>query len=393
VKAYALAAVAAGTVLPLLAAYCRGRAARGLVRWRNQPAPAEWPTVSVIIPAWRERGTLDDCLTHVRRVDYPPFEIIVAAGGLDGTYERALRVSEEDRRIRVIPQRAEGGKNGAMNDAVPTSTGAVLVFLDADSEVSPGWLKALVAALGSDGCGEGYAASTGRLVPMRRTLISRLGEMGQALEYEARGRVSLQGSSSVAVRRAAWDAVGELPEGPYADDWDLNARLHHAGMQVSYARAAVVRTEAPATLREWWANELRWRRIHLTSLLRVARAKMTDKRSAVRALYPYIAGWTIALLGAAALALRLLGWKSRLLESAWLLLAAPALAREMSGALETTAFSGDASWLSELAVIPGLTALGWVAAVIATVTRHRAPIHFKGPRPSMTKQARVEIAS
>jgi cellulose synthase/poly-beta-1,6-N-acetylglucosamine synthase-like glycosyltransferase len=344
----------------------------------------------VIIPAWRERGTLEACLASIRRVDYPVYEIIVAAGGADGTLDAAERLSRQDPRMLVIPQRPAGGKNGAMNDAVRAATGDALVFLDADGLVSPSWLKALIAGLGPAPGGPAFAASTGRFVAARRTLIARAGEMSQVLEYESRGRVSLQGSGSMALWRTAWDAVGALPEGPYADDWDLNARLRHARLAVSYAPSAVVLTERPHTIGQWWSNELRWRRIHLASLLRIARAEMPDAVAAARSLYPYIAGWAFMALGAAALIGRLLPGASRRVESLWWVVVAPALSREVAGVVETVVYTGDMRWMSVALVSPILTVLGWIAAVIATLTVRRAPIHFKGPRqwtPQLTEHA------
>jgi cellulose synthase/poly-beta-1,6-N-acetylglucosamine synthase-like glycosyltransferase len=380
VKPFGVALIGALFAWPLLQAYRRGRAARPLQRWQDQPWPARWPHVTVIIPAWEENGTLEACLERVSKLDYPNYEVILAAGGNDGTYEIAERMSRQNRRFRVIRQRSAGGKNGAMNDAVRQASGEVLVFLDADSIVSPFWLKSLVAALGNCESSEVYAASTGRVVAAQRTLVARVGEMNQTLEYEARGRVSLQGSGSMAIWRWAWDRVGAIPEGAYADDWDLNARIHHAGMRVSYAPTAVVWSERPATLAQWWQNELRWRRIHLTSLIRIARAEMPDTWSAARALYPYLVGWSFVTLASAALAQRLLPARPRLAGSAWLAVTATALARELAGAVETAAYTGNPAWLAAAPVIPVLTVTGWIASVVATLTSRRAPLHFKGPR-------------
>ena len=122
------------------------------------------------------------CLAALSHEQYEAHcEIIVVAGGSDGTLDEARTYSQFDSRIRVLAQRPGGGKNGAMNDAARIATGQVLVFLDADTLVTPGWLRALVAALGGD-----FAASTGKFLSLHRTLISRVGEMSQLLENEAR---------------------------------------------------------------------------------------------------------------------------------------------------------------------------------------------------------------
>src|SRR5215212_9347279 len=49
------------------------------------------PLVSVLVPAWNAVATLDRCLTSLLTIDHPPSEVIVCAGGNDGTWEVAKR--------------------------------------------------------------------------------------------------------------------------------------------------------------------------------------------------------------------------------------------------------------------------------------------------------------
>lgn len=372
----ALTGLAALAVIPVARAYRRGQAARSLRRWQHRP-PSHWPSVSIIIPAWRERGVLDACLCQLQKIDYEDYEVIVVAGGEDGTLEAACEYARSDDRVRVMHQRQSGGKNGAMNDAARRARNEVLVFLDADALVTSPWLKALVAALGPD-----YDASTGNFVPTRRTLVSQVGEMTQVLENEARGRVILQGSGSVAVRRGAFEAVGGIPEGRYADDWALSALLEQKGYRVAYAPAALLSSERPATLAEWWENELRWRRTHLRTLFHVAQAELRSPVSAARALYPYVTAWLILALAGSALLARTgpLQQHRSATSVAFSALSGVVLARELAGAVETAAYTGQARWLRTIPVIPILTGFTWIASAIATLSTGKTSLHFKGPR-------------
>src|SRR5215208_3307465 len=68
------------------------------------------PLVSVLVPAWNAAATLDRCLASLLAIDHPPSEVIVCAGGNDGTWgiaERAAAVNP--RRITLIAQRAGEG--------------------------------------------------------------------------------------------------------------------------------------------------------------------------------------------------------------------------------------------------------------------------------------------
>ncbi|MGE5602491.1 MAG: glycosyltransferase [Nitrososphaerales archaeon] len=359
----------------------RGRAAQRAERWQHPSAPAAWPSVSIILPAWRERGTLESCLTRLRKIDYEDYEVIVVAGGPDGTFKAANRSARHDPRITVMRQRATGGKNGAINDGARRASKEVLVFIDADALVTREWLKALVAPLADGYDGGLYDASTGKYAPVRRTLISEVGEMSQVLENEARGRVILQGSGGMAVRRSAFDAIGGIPEGRYADDWALSARLQEQGYRLAYAPGAFEYTERPATLGEWWANEVRWRRLHLLTLFEVAPGELRTPISAAKALYPYAAAWTVVILTAAAVVARAcrLGYRAAA-EVAWAAVVGAVVTRELAGAVETAAYAGQTRWLRTMAVIPVLTVLGWLASVFATLTTGKAGLHFKGPR-------------
>ena len=117
-----------------------------------------------------------------------------------------------------------GAKNAALNQGLAAASAGTLVLLDADSEVSPEWLKGLVGALQGD-----VAASTGNYVPMHETPVSLWGDLAKVYEYEVRGRVILQGSGGIAVRREALEVIGPFPEERISSDWDLDARLALGG--------------------------------------------------------------------------------------------------------------------------------------------------------------------
>jgi GT2 family glycosyltransferase len=370
-------ALAYASLVPFVRGWQRGRAARSLRRWQNHGEPASWPSVSIIVPAWNERGTVEGCLERLERLDYSaPYEIIVMAGGDDGTLDAVREIARSHPRIRAFPQRPDGGKNGALNDGARLASADVLVFVDADALTDSEWLKELVTALD-----EQFAASNGKYLSMRRTPVSRAGEMTQLLEAEVRGRVILQGSGGIAVRRSAWAAIGGLPEWLFADDWGLTVLLERAGLQVAYAPDALLLTERPASVREWWRNELRWRRIHLVSLFGAADSELATPFSAARALYPYVSAWAGLMLSAAALASFVNGrHEHRTLRATALLGLAPLVAREAAGAVETAAFTGDSIWLRTAPAVSLLTVLGWSATVLATITTGKANIHFKGPR-------------
>ena len=369
----------------LVALYALFVLARGV--WRGRRAaharptvrtaePQTWPFVSVIIPAWRDRAALEACLDSLARVDYPQYEVIVVAGGPDGTFDAARAAARRDARILVVEQ-LPAGKNAALNQGLAVARADTLVLLDADSVLSPQWLKALVAALRDD-----VAASTGNYVPLCETPVSLYGDLMKVHEYQVRDAVILQGSGGIAVRRAALDAIGSFPEERVSSDWDLDARLALHGYRRVFAAQALIRSHRPAGLREWWRNELRWRRLHLRSLFRLKGDLLADPLPAARRLYPYVTAWAVLLSGGAA-GLSLLTRSPRLKQAALTAAGATAsllLTREMGPVVSVMAFQPSRRWLPVIPAAPVLTVMTWAACCVASVTRSRAALQFKGVR-------------
>jgi cellulose synthase/poly-beta-1,6-N-acetylglucosamine synthase-like glycosyltransferase len=368
--------VAAYALFMAARAIWRGRRAARAPRWPAPAAPTSWPFVSVIIPAWKDRATLQACLRTVAELEYPAYEAIVVAGGGDGTYEAALERAAEDARLRVVKQLPRG-KNAALNQGLALAQGEVIVLLDADSEVSPGWLKALVARLDRR-----TRAVTGNYFPRSETPIALTGELAKVAEYVVRGRVILQGSGGIALRRESLAALGPFPEARVSSDWDLDARVDLCGFRKAFAPDAAIRTHRPATLREWWRNEVRWRRLHLLSLIRLRDELLRDPRQGARHLLPYAIAWGVTVAWAlltGAVCFRP-GRRHPILRSIAAGFTAFALLREFGSALEAFAYRPARGLLPALALSPALIILGWAACVVASLTKGRVSLQFKGAR-------------
>jgi cellulose synthase/poly-beta-1,6-N-acetylglucosamine synthase-like glycosyltransferase len=350
----------------------------------DRPRNGAWPSVSVIVPAWLERSTIAPCLEALAAVDYPNSEVLVVAGGNDGTYAAAVDACSRVPRCRVLEQ-APRGKPAALNAGVNEARGEVVVFLDADSRVQPGWLRALVAPI--DGrC----RASTGRALAERDTPISRGEQMERIDAYEVRGRSTLQGSSSIAIERSLVEELGGFPIDSYADDWELDARLASRGIHRAYCRDAVLWSERPATLSEYWRNELRWRRAHLASLGHLRAYFFRDPASALGSIYPYAVAWMLAVGTAIALIVVVAGTPEQrpVAATLWATAVAWLLLRPVGLALEVAAFAHDRKWLRDVWVPPTVLPVTLLAAAVASLSVRKATLQFKGPRPAGSTDAR-----
>ena len=379
-RVVALLAGAAGlhVAATVASAAVRGRRAR-LTR-DSSGAPARWPRVSVIVPAWCEAGTVERCIEALAEVDYPSWDVVVVAGGEDGTFEVAGTAAADMDRVTVIRQ-GPGGKNAALNAGIAHATGEIVVFLDADSRPQSDWLAALIAPLGGR-----TGAVTGRAVPLRPTAIARVEVLERISAYEVQGDVVLQGSGSIAISRRLLDEMGALPEDVFAGvDWELDARLADAGIERAFARDAVIRTERPATVMEFWGNELRWRRAHFAAIARRQAGQVgSDRLRVVRDFYIYGIAWvTVVATAGVALALATGKYHSRTrVIGLWAIWIGWIALRRAAIVIQVAIYTGQRGWLSLLPVVPGLLGVTFAAICVATLTPHRRTFHFKGPRTS-----------
>ena len=114
----------------------------GLV-WSKAVRRAEGtPRVTLVIAAYNEERSIRKKLENSLALDYPRdcLEIIVASDGSDDDTESIAFGFSPDVTVLSLPRR---GKIHALNDAVERATGEVLVFTDANTDLSRSTLRAI----------------------------------------------------------------------------------------------------------------------------------------------------------------------------------------------------------------------------------------------------------
>lgn len=219
------------------------------------------PAVSIIVPAWCEKGTIEPCIQSLKAINYPRWEALILAGGADGSIESVTQIVSGDHRFRVI-ERGSEPKNVAIMKGISNASYDVLVLLDADSLVDPDWLTELIAPLK-----RGSHASFGMHYPVKETWISKEEKMEIIQAYQILGTKMAQGCSSIAIYRDILAKICPLPPQAYAwEDWDIDVRLINGGYNISFAEGAKLRTDRPSTLKQFWFNSIRCQRSHLAGL-------------------------------------------------------------------------------------------------------------------------------
>ncbi len=242
-----------------------------------EASDADWPSVTVLVPAHNEERVMPGCLAAMAALDYPTDKIsilVVNDRSCDRTGEIADAIAATDPRVMVLHRHAgsEPGKSAAVAEGMALSRSDILVLFDADYLPTPDLLKALVAPFSDPTVG----ASMGRVVPQNAdaNLLTRLLDLerraGYAVDQHGRALWSLVpqfGGTVGGIRRTALDVVGGWRKGHLAEDTDLTFRLVLGGWRIAYFNDACCHEEVPEDWRTRFRQVRRWAYGHNDCLL------------------------------------------------------------------------------------------------------------------------------
>jgi len=170
------------------------------------------PPLSIIVPVLDEASSIEATLAAVQPLRSRSAEVVVVDGGSrDATRSLALPLAD-----RVID--APRGRASQMNAGARAGSGAVLLFLHADTLLPEGAAD-LVQRLDASGREWGrFDVAIAGADPLLALV---------ALLMNARSRLTgiATGDQAIFVRRAAFEAVGGFPEIPLMEDVALSKKL------------------------------------------------------------------------------------------------------------------------------------------------------------------------
>ncbi len=101
--------------------------------------------VSVILPAFNEGAAVANCVRATTRAlaDIDHEIVVVDDGSADDTLAQAREAARDDPRIKVVTYHPNRGKGHALKEGFAQTTGDLVAFLDADSDLDPCQLTTL----------------------------------------------------------------------------------------------------------------------------------------------------------------------------------------------------------------------------------------------------------
>ncbi len=206
--------------------------------------------LTVVVPTYNRSAVLKRCLVALQRQaeQTPPYEIIVVD---DGSRDDTPKCVEAvmDGRVRYVRHETNRGRSAARNTGLRRARGAIVVMVDDDIIVEPGYLRAHAAA--HTAAGDEHVAVVGNLSfpddvvhasNLAKYLQSRY--LGHRAPSPRRGvdpgnlHARFLGSGITSLRRADLEAVGLFDEAGRSygyEDHVLAHRLQEIGVRLLFA--------------------------------------------------------------------------------------------------------------------------------------------------------------
>jgi GT2 family glycosyltransferase/glycosyltransferase involved in cell wall biosynthesis/SAM-dependent methyltransferase len=243
-------------------------AGRSLVKRRPQPLPSpqdegaqlkpismpeyENPKVSLIIPVYAHAELTRACLESIRRhTTHVGYEVIIVEDAADPETRKLL---ECVRGAKIIHNRENLGYLRSMNLGASAARGRWLVLFNNDTEVTHGWLRAMIdCAESAQDVGvvtpkfvypDGSLNEAGGIIWRDGTGVNYgRGDCADLFQYEYRRETDYGSAAALMVSVALWKEVGGFDERflpMYYEDVDLCFEARARGLRVLYEPAATV---------------------------------------------------------------------------------------------------------------------------------------------------------
>jgi cellulose synthase/poly-beta-1,6-N-acetylglucosamine synthase-like glycosyltransferase len=231
---------------------------------------AEWPFVTIQLPIYNEKYTVERLLKAVTQLEYPADRLQVQVLD-DSTDDTALLVSRlvagyrsQGVNIELLHRTNRAGyKAGALGEGLKTATGEFLAIFDADFIPTADWLKRTVPLFNDErlGCLQTRWGHTNRKYNSLTQAEAMAVDGHFIVEQTARSRnglfLNFNGTAGL-WRRTCIEDTGGWEWDTLTEDLDLSYRAQLRGWKIGYAPDVVVPAELPADVEAFKKQQFRW---------------------------------------------------------------------------------------------------------------------------------------
>lgn len=238
---------------------------------RKVRKPRIWPRVTIQLPIYNEKYTIQRLLRAVTRLDYPVhrLEIQVLDDSTDDTADLVKELAQEYKsrgvNIKLIHRiNRKGFKAGALNAALPKAKGEFIAILDADFVPRADWLKRTVPLFLRHkrlGCLQTRWGHTNRKYNSLTRAEAMAVDGHFIVEQTARSRnqlfLNFNGTAGLWRRACILDSGGWQAD-TLTEDLDLSYRAQMRGWKIGYMPDVIVPGELPSQVEAFKKQQFRW---------------------------------------------------------------------------------------------------------------------------------------
>jgi hypothetical protein len=227
------------------------------------------PPYSVLVPLYKEGdAVIGELLAALSRLDYPRarLEILLLVEAGDTLTRQSLSgvVLPAGMRVVICPDGLPRTKPRALNIGLALSRGELLVVYDAEDRPEPAQLRLAAAAFARAGSEVGCLQAALAIHNGGDGWLARIFRLEYAMLFDVTmpGLTQLVlpvplGGTSNHFRRSALAATGGWDAWNVTEDADIGLRLARSGFRTATLSSTTLE-EAPATLRRWFPQRVRW---------------------------------------------------------------------------------------------------------------------------------------
>ncbi len=238
-------------------------------RQKNPPIPqGEYPTVSVVIPAYNEEKSIERCLTSIKNQDYPrdKLEVLIID---DGSTDKTRDVINGFKHVQLY-KNGHNGKAFALNTGINEARGDIIITMDADTIIESTTIREMVYEFMRD---EELAAASGNITidwkekdrPLREKFFIKcefleyLNAFRLGREYQSILGILYTLSGAFSAFRSKYLKRIQYDDRTLTEDFDLSVTLHREKAKIKYASRALAYVEPKVSWEKLYSQRVRWR--------------------------------------------------------------------------------------------------------------------------------------
>jgi cellulose synthase/poly-beta-1,6-N-acetylglucosamine synthase-like glycosyltransferase len=236
---------------------------------RRYPLEA-WPNVTIQLPIFNEKYTIERLLNAVTRLDYPidRLQIQVLDDSTDDTAQLVSRLVERYKSLGINIEwihrdNRKGYKAGALHEGLYSATGEFIGIFDADFLPYPDWLKKTLPFFQDQelGCLQTRWGHTNRnynsLTKAEAMAIDGHFIVEQTVRSGNDFFLNFNGTAGL-WRRTCIEDAGGWQWDTLTEDLDLSYRAQLRGWKIRYSPEVVVPAELPSEVEAFKKQQFRW---------------------------------------------------------------------------------------------------------------------------------------